>query len=344
MLQAAPDDLTDLIAHLAGPLAPPPSGTPAHWHEWQITPIDGGRNGRVFRATIDGADPSERVDLAVKLTARDRHDRAGREYRALQAIAEAGLAIAPRPVLLERDRFQTQVVVMTWLDGTVADDLPVTNDSWRRLIEHLMAIHTVTPATVSPASALSAAGLTLAESVLSMRSPAEGIQRIHTEIDVIPGPDRPSALRRLVERFEQHVYPAWPAPPTALRRGDPNIRNIVRRPGAWASVDWEYSGWSDPAFELADLIAHAAYLDVPPERWAWVRRIYADLVGDPAVISRIDVYTLLMYGFWAGRLGRMLYQVPRGLDDRPAPWPAGWLETVQRNYERYLDLANQALG
>ena len=50
------------------------------------------------------------------------------------------------------------------------------------------------------------------------------------------------------------------------------------------------------------------------------------------------------YGFWAGRMGRMLYQVPRGLDDRPVPWPADWLATVQRNYERYLELAHRALG
>jgi hypothetical protein len=337
MLQAAPDDLTDLIASLAGPLAPPPGATPARWHAWQIAPIDGGRNGRVFRATTvgQGADSGEQIDLVVKLTARDRHDRAGREYRALQAVAEAGLDIAPRPVLLERDRFQTQVVVMTWLDGTVSDDLPATDDAWHRLIEHLVAVNAITPART---------GLRLAESVLSMRSPAEGIQRIHTEVDAIPRPDQPPALRRLVERFERHPYPSWPAPPTVLRRGDANIRNIVRRPGAWASVDWEYSGWSDPAFEVADLIAHAAYLAVPAERWAWVRRRYADLVGDPEILSRVDIYTVLMYGFWAGRLARMLYQVPRGLDERPAPWPAGWLETVQRNYQRYLERANLALG
>lgn len=46
----------------------------------------GGRNGRAFRVT------NEQADLAVKLTARDRYDRAGREYHASKALAEAGLA------------------------------------------------------------------------------------------------------------------------------------------------------------------------------------------------------------------------------------------------------------
>jgi aminoglycoside phosphotransferase (APT) family kinase protein len=224
---------------------------------------------------------------------------------------------------------------MTWLEGTVADAPPTTDDDWRRLVEHLAAIHQITPQTTR---------IDLSESVLSMRNPEDGIARIRVEVDAIPLADQPAALRALMDRFEAHAFPIWPPPPTALRRGDPNIRNIVQRPGPWASVDWEYSGWSDPALEVADLIAHAAYLNVPAERWEWVTRQYAELVTDPGIDSRIRVYTALMYGFWVGRLGKMLYQVPRGLDDRLAPWPDGWLDHVQRTYERYVELANRALG
>ena len=320
-------DLHDLIAYISG-LPSPPDGLTHSWRQWQIALIEGGRNGRVYRAT------SEQADLAVKLTARDRHDRAGREYCALQTLARAGLEIAPRPLLVERDRYRAPVVVMTWLAGTVSDDLPSSDDEWVRLVEHVAAIHRVTPSTTS---------IDLSEAVLSMRSPSDGLARVRLEVEQIPRADQPAALRRLLEAFERHDFPSWPTPPTSLRRGDPNIRNIVRRPGAWASVDWEYSGWSDPAAEIADLIAHAAYLDVPAERWAWVTQVYASLGHDPGVIGRIDVYTSLMYGFWAGRLGRMLYQVPRGLDDRLAPWPDGWLDSVRRNYERYLELAARAL-
>jgi hypothetical protein len=329
-------ELDDLIAYLVD-LAPPPSGAlAACWRGWQITLVGGGRNGRVFHVTGEQPDGASdgRADLAVKLTARDRFDRAGREYHALLALTEAGLEIAPQPILLERERLANPVVVMTWLEGAVADDPPTTDDDWRRLVEHLATIHRVTPQTTM---------IDFPESVLSMHSPADGLAAIHREVDRIPGSDWPPALRAVMERLESYPFPSWPPPPIALRRGDPNIRNIVQRPGPWASVDWEYSGWSDPGMEVADLIAHAAYLDVPAERWAWVTRLYAGLVTDPDVTRRISVYTALMYGFWVGRLGRMLYEIPRGLDDRLAPWPNGWLDHVQRNYERYVDLANRAL-
>jgi hypothetical protein len=330
-------DLDDLIAYLVD-LVPPPSGELAEcWRGWRIVLVRGGRNGRVFRATgeQEGGADGEPADLAVKLTARDRFDRAGREYQALTALAEAGLAIAPQPVRLERDRHASQVVVMTWLDGTVADDPPTTDEDWRRLVEHLAAIHQVTPQTT---------GIAFPDAVLSMRSPADGIATIHREVDRIPSQDQPASLRAVVERIEAYPFPSWPHPPNALRRGDPNVRNIVQRPGPWASVDWEYSGWSDPAMELGDLISHAAYLDVPAERWKWVTRLYASLVTDAEVARRIEVYTALMYGFWVGRMGRMLYEIPRGLDDRLAPWPDGWLDHVRRNYERYLELAHRALS
>jgi aminoglycoside phosphotransferase (APT) family kinase protein len=333
-------ELDDLIAYLSD-LVPPPSGELSEcWRGWQIVLVGGGRNGRVFHVTGEGPSGAAGVvgepsDLAVKLTARDRFDRAGREYHALTALAEAGLAIAPRPVLLERERHASQVVVMTWLEGTVADDPPATDEEWRRMVEHLAAIHRVTPQTTS---------IAFPDAVLSMRSPADGIATIHREVDRIPRQDQPSSLRAIVERFDAHPFPSWPPPPNALRRGDPNIRNIVQRSGPWASVDWEYSGWSDPAMELGDLIAHAAYLEVPAERWARVTRLYASLVSDDGVARRISVYTSLMYGFWVGRMGRMLYEIPRGLDDRLAPWPSGWLDHVQCTYERYLALANQALS
>ena len=85
-----------------------------------------------------------------------------------------------------------------------------------------------------------------------------------------------------------------PAPQLALCRVDPNTLNFVRRPNTWASVDWENAGWGDPAFEIADLITHPAYADVPPERWGWLIDAYCAHCGDPSGATRIRVYRLLM--------------------------------------------------
>jgi hypothetical protein len=54
-----------------------------------------------------------------------------------------------------------------------------------------------------------------------------------------------------------HTWQTWRIAPIGggannlLYRCDNNLRNFVRRPGCWASVDWEYGGWGDPAFDAA---------------------------------------------------------------------------------------------
>ena len=109
-------------------------------------------------------------------------------------------------------------------------------------------------------------------------------------------------------------------------------------------MDWEYSGWGDPAFEFASIIAHAAYLDVPLERWDWASELYVHLSPDPGAAERIAGYTPLMYGFWVGRFARMLYEIPRGGDQRLTPYPEGWLDAVRGRFARYLQLADDALS
>jgi hypothetical protein len=61
------------------------------WREWRIARVAGAGNNLLFRAT------SGAHDLAVKFTIRDKRDRAGREYNALVALQESGLAIAAQP-------------------------------------------------------------------------------------------------------------------------------------------------------------------------------------------------------------------------------------------------------
>jgi len=226
---------------------------------------------------------------------------------------------------------------MTWLAGHTSDVLPSTDEEWSRLLEHLVSIQTVTPENSS---------VDLLPSAYGRRSTSDGAARVHRHADLIPAQDWPPGLRRMVDLIDTRAFPDWAPPRLTLCRSDPNIRNIVRRPGAWASVDWENSGWSDPAFEIAELISHAAYLDVPAERWTWIRARYADLAsatGDAGADERIGTYVTLMDASWAARFARMLYEIPRGLDDRLTPWPDGWLQTVRRNYERHLERALQVL-
>jgi len=297
------------------------------WRDWHVTRVAGAGNNLLYRAT------SATHDLAIKFTIRDERDRAGREYAALLALQQAGLAIAPQPLWLDRDSYTQPVVVQSWLEGTVLAAPPADNDEWQRLLNHYRAIHSLTPKNIA---------IPLPAAVLDLRSANDGLREIRRQLCFIPESEQPADLRELLLNAEQARLPAWPAPQLALCRVDPNTLNFVRHNTAWFSVDWENSGWSDPTYEIADLITHPAYAGVPTERWEWLIGAYCAQCGDPSAATRIRVYHRLMLVWWVARLARTLYEVPRGGDQRLVTRPAGWLEDMREKYERYLELARIA--
>jgi hypothetical protein len=309
-----------LLDHVGGSAAV----ADGEWREWHITRVAGAGNNLLYHAS------SAAHDLAIKFTIRDERDRAGREYAALLALQQAGLAIAPAPLWLDRDRYTQPVVVQSWLEGTVIGAPPAGDDEWQQLLEHYLTVHTVTSPTI---------GAPLKPAALNMHSAADGLGCIRQQLAYIPAPEQPAELRELVNQIERMSFAQWPAPPFALCRVDPNTLNFVRRPGVWASVDWENSGWGDPAFEIADLITHPAYADVPSERWEWLIDAYCARRDDPDAAMRIRVYHRLMLVWWVARLARMLYEIPRGGDQRLVTRPAGWMAGIQEKYARYLEQA-----
>jgi aminoglycoside phosphotransferase (APT) family kinase protein len=300
----------------------------AFWRDWRIRRIDGGWSNLLYRAT------SEAADLAVKFTLRDGRDRAGREYGALAALGEAGRSVAPEPLLLDRTRYAQPVVVQTWLGGEVSSEPPTGDSGWSRLVEHFAGVHAVRPDHTM---------VQLPEAVINANDPAQALDAVQRQVARIPFSQRPASLANLLQQLKQCCFPSWPEPPAALCRIDNNILNMVRRPGPWASVDWENAGWGDPAFDVAHWITHASYIGVPPARWQWVKERYVSAVDDPTVAQRIDAYLPIVWVWWVVRLARYLYEIPRGLDDRLVPWPDGWQADLQAKYEHYLAKAESAL-
>lgn len=323
--------MRELLTHLAENLAASGVGEWV-WREWKVRRVEGGANNVLFRATSPGD------DLAVKFTIRDARRRARREFQALAALQETGLAVAPEPLLLDEDGFSLPVVVQRWVAGPVTAVPPQTDAAWEALVAHYAAIHTVTPA----------AGIfSLEKAVVNFDSIAAAASAIQQQLDHIPPAARPSSLQRLLRQVMvpgQHSERFSFVVPATLCRVDANTLNFVRREEAWVSVDWENSGWGDPAFEIVDLMTHPQYRQVPAERWRWVMARYAAVTGDETAIFRIEAYYPLMLVWWVARLARMLYEVPRGLDERLIPRPAAWLSQTQAKYERYLARALVALN
>jgi hypothetical protein len=110
------------------------------------------------------------------------------------------------------------------------------------------------------------------------------------------------------------------------------------------AVDWENSGWGDPAFELADLVTHPAYLSVPASRWDRVIERYCELAHDPGIAQRTQAYRRVMLVWWVARLCRYRYEIPRGLDKRLVNPPADWPADIEAKLSHYLDAAELVLA
>jgi hypothetical protein len=232
------------------------------------------------------------------------------------------------------------VVVQTWLPGESSEAAPVAGAEWEGLLDHLILAHSVTPERTR---------IPLRRAVLDANSALQARETVRWQAARVPPQARPDSLDALLRRFARVQDPTWPEPPVALCRVDNNVRNYLRRPGHWASVDWEYSGWGDPAFDVAQWATHASYVDVPAARWEWALDAYCQRAGergfdDPALALRLRVYLRAMAVWWVVRLARYLYEIPAGLDQRLVPWPEDWEEGMRKKYDHYLGLAERALS
>jgi len=290
VVEGKPEDFKDLrplIDRLAS-CAYPHTATVGRW---KAVRVPRGWNNIIYRAHAGT------LAVAVKFTTRDARDRAGREHSALMLLAEAGLDVAPKPLGLIRDGLPHPVVISTWLEGVVSDEPPATDGEWEHLARHYAAIHTVAPA--GRCADLPAA-------VMTMTGTASGRAVLQAEVERLCPVGVPPAIADLLRLVNVARLPDLVAPVRRLCRCDTNIGNMVRRERAWASVDWEYAGWGDPAFELADLISHPAHDAVAPSCWRRVAEMYAACHDDEAMLERAHVYELLMACWWAVRFTRMV--------------------------------------
>lgn len=97
----------------------------------------------------------------------------------------------------------------------------------------------------------------------------------------------------------------------------------------------------DPAFEVAELTTHPAYLAVDPKQWERVIGTYVALAGDPTMSDRIWLYRRVLAVWWVFRMLRYLYELPRGLDRRLADTPSAWQAELPDRYAHYLALAQR---
>ena len=299
------------------------------WRGWRITPAADTISGRTYMVE------SGEAPLAVKFATQDHLDRAGTEYGCLLALQAANPGIAPEPVLLDRERYSRPVVVRTWLSGEVVKDIPEDDLSWEAILEHLLVVHSLTPETIPKQTVAS-----VPPAALTALSAREGLTLLGEHLSrELPPYQRPAELGALVEEIVRVEYPYWEPPALVLCHGDPNRYNFLLRRDAGGlrclSIDWEYGGWGDPAFEMASLISAPTMVKMPEERKEWLITGYAARSPDETVAMRIRVYYPVVLAWWAVRFARFMAETP--------PEDKELRESAEAVYKRYLSMTKDAL-
>ncbi|MCL4261889.1 MAG: phosphotransferase [Anaerolineae bacterium] len=309
---------------------------PHTWQDWVVERIWGGQNNLLYHARHEDEDDA----VAVKFTQLDERRRASREFRALWALQEAGLELAPVPYGLVEGRYHgRQAVIQSWLDGPVTPTSPQSPAEWARLLDHVLAVQSVRPSD-TPALSAAEVAVSLPPATLRATHPRELLAFLRQRAAALPPDATIEPVATLLACLEKREFRDGPTPSLALLHCDPNLRNFVRRPSGWLAVDWENSGWGDPALEIADLMAHAAYMDVPMATWEWVVQQVAERWGDDTAVTRIWAYYPLLLTFWVVIFTQSMYELTHGLpNNRLAPRPPDWAETLPPKYDHYLQIA-----
>ncbi|MGJ6969333.1 aminoglycoside phosphotransferase family protein [Streptosporangium sp. G11] len=241
--------------------------------QWGMRPLSGGRNNLVY----GWRDPSSGTEICIKLYKIDERRRAEREWHALTSVAGTGIEEVPAPVWYD-PAGPYPAIAMTLLPG---EPLPATHlPEPTPALKALAALHgrlTEVPLT----------GL-LAE-LPRIDSAPHYINRL-TRLwpdQLADAADEPltadmlTLLRRWEESGDRELL-LNPAP-AVFSRGDSNLLNWLWDGGEIRCVDFEFTGYSDTAFDAADLCEHISARDIDDEVW---ESLHADLGITAALTPR----------------------------------------------------------
>jgi Ser/Thr protein kinase RdoA (MazF antagonist) len=289
----------------------------------QVRRVTGGFNNALYCVQTNGQ------RYAVKLCIDDERRRAAREHAASRLLRAAGLDLAPRTLWLDESctLFPFPAVVYGWLSGGPLE-WPPTSRQWTALLDAYGRIHALRQHAY--------AHLDLPGAWFHWFDFKRYLVELHDLLaeygtwlatSVPDGRDLRDRLARLLHGCTEtltttDVNPARDALPLGLCRVDPNLANVVwNEDGRLRWVDWEYSGWGDPALDLAELRWHVPLADVPDPR-AWqrtqthLRQNYPRPADDPAFDERIAVWDRFLSVRWPLLVLRWLWSLHNG-PDRP---------------------------
>lgn len=318
------------------------SGLPA-WKGRGLTVnrVSGGHNNALYQVS------SGRDQIACKLCVPDNRRRASQEYGALTVLTAAGLDLAPEPLWLDETCIIAPypAVLYRWLPGEAVTH-PLSQKQLDAFVETIQQCHDVrieehvTQALKDSwfhwfdAQAYLREMQSFLDSYGDWLAPQSGgstlRQRLDSLLALVVGMVR--AVR--LDLHRAHV-------PLRLCRVDANLRNCIWDGSALRWVDWEYSGWGDPALDLADLRWHAALDEMSPQQHAWVRERYRRPSNDATFEQRLAMYDHLLVTRWPFLILRAWWSSHNGPDRQRLSRDSEHPEDLRRRFLHFLERAER---
>lgn len=296
--------------------------------QWQIRQIARGMNGIIYRMQFVGRRHSygDFSDVAIKFCKLDSRNRAAREYASTMALHTAGQGISPKPLHIEHEPgglSGVSLLVSTWVPGKPLEGPPAPQDKrkWRDILYALSAAHKLKPERTSTP---------IADAIMPIYNPVDLAVVLEERRARLPNGLLGALTHEQINQLLQLVISSAPEQwginvPVGLILCDPNPHNMLAHDGLIRLVDWENSGWADPAFEIADLCAQPLYFDLPEETRAWIRAEHGRILNDKTLAQRAEIYERMMNIFW---VLKMTDALTGGVSDR--------LDGVVRPSEEYI--------
>lgn len=255
-----------------------------------MRPLNGGRNHSVHLLT------NGEEDLCIKVFQPDKDRQARNEWNVLNLLHESGISIIPKPIRLIEDS-ECFVLVMGYLQGTRMDKGSLTNvelASFGDSLEIIYSLSSENPA--YPTGSVNG-------------SPTYILDRVrHFFGSAVPG----IALQPNLETwkmakswvFSQETRELLASQERIFSRGDPNLSNCLWDGSKVCFVDFEYAGWTDKIFDLADLLEHVNSRGISDELWmGFIDRFELD----NQQLKRLGASRKLFSLYWSAKLWPMEY-------------------------------------
>ena len=245
--------------------------------EYGLSRLSGGMTHELFV-------PVDSPNLVVKVFQSARRNEPEQEWDALRTLAGSGVA----PVPVHFDRSSPAVVVMTRVPGSALQAGALEQKHAHSIGSVHRLVHATVPEHRRPPAH---SGLRTTRTSLMQDGGHPTLADASDATDLVARAWRAAQAWIADANFDQLVS----AERLRFSRGDPNLSNYLWNEDGLVLIDWENSGYNDPALELADMAEHASTRTLGEDFWTSL----ADATElTPADRARVVHGRRLMACFW----------------------------------------------